>query len=389
MLVNLGDLPGLEGQRCAALEGELERILTERVPTYSSFGVYSLAEAMEELQGEAPPLDTLDVEGGTLLMLASKCGLLRVVKSFLFHGHPIEATDESGWNALTYAAVNGQASVVRALLLYGATVNGVTSTGMTALHYAAMNSSDDTWGDYTKISHLLIEAGAKVNALCHSNWSPLHECCNAHNSCIAFLLLRNGADFRLKTNENDTAMHLVCQDNYDAYGDDVLSILCALGADPCAANNDGRTPLHCATEQMGGWGLVEILYEFFPKLYLSPKDTIGNTPLHYVPEDRNSTFEWLLQNGADPNATNMDGDTPLHMFASHSDSVVYEDGHLSAGLLCIHKLLAKGVPLECKNKAGMTAMDEAVTAGLPSVVGLLENEVRSFLLRPWHRSAKI
>ncbi|KAJ1471173.1 hypothetical protein T484DRAFT_1916754 [Baffinella frigidus] len=72
----------------------------------------------------------------------------------------------------------------------------------------------------------------------------------------------------------------------------------------------------------------------------------------------------------------MDGDTPLHMFASHLDSVVHEDGSLSAGLLCIHKLLAKGVPLECKNKAGMTAMDEAVTAGLPSVVGLLENEER-------------
>jgi ankyrin repeat protein len=130
--------------------------------------------------------------------------------------------------------------------------------------------------------------------------------------------------------------------------------------------------------------MVETLYEFFPKLYLSPKDTIGNTPLHYIPFDRNMTYGWLLQNGADANARNKEGDTPLHVFVAHKDSVVQADGHLSPNLLCIQKLLAHGVPLEGLNKKGMTPKDEAIDNENYTVAGLLDLEVcvQSLVLYP-------
>ncbi|KAJ1467382.1 ankyrin repeat-containing domain protein, partial [Baffinella frigidus] len=157
-----------------------------------------------------------------------------------------EARCAQGWSALTYAAARGNDGAVLSLLNHGASVTGTTINGSTALHLAACGEQGNTTSNYCKVIQLLLGAGADINALCHAGWSPLHESCYADKGCETFLLLRSGADVRLRTWDKNTAAHFVCSDNYDSHGDTNLAIMCALGADPSAINNEGEVPLHLA-----------------------------------------------------------------------------------------------------------------------------------------------
>ena len=161
--------------------------------------------------------------------------------------------------------------------------------------------------------------------------------------------------------EGNTAVHLVCTNNYDTYGDDMLMILGALGGSFEDVNVARQTPLHRAIQQGAGWDLVEVLHEFCPTLDWSPKDEEGNTPLHYIPDGTNANFAFLLKNGADANARNDEGDTPLHVFVGNCDALLLSDGTHSSGMKCIANLFQAGVSLSVKNDYGDTPMDIAIS----------------------------
>ncbi|XP_071381102.1 CARD- and ANK-domain containing inflammasome adapter protein [Centroberyx affinis] len=130
-------------------------------------------------QGENPVVDlllsaganpnTTDKEKKTALHLAATEGNVDTVKSLLSHKAKGRAKDMDGSTPLHYAAASGRASVVTALL-HSLKNKGIEERNVwrkTALHAAADRGHDG-------VVELLLETGAKINAVDNSRDTPLH-----------------------------------------------------------------------------------------------------------------------------------------------------------------------------------------------------------------------
>jgi ankyrin repeat protein len=109
-----------------------------------------------------------------------------------------ELTAPNGNTALMLAAFKHNKRAVLALLARGAKV---VQPGWTALHYAAAS------GD-AEISAILLAHHAAINAESPSQLTPLMMAAREGHPQVVDLLLRAGADARLKNNENLTASQI-------------------------------------------------------------------------------------------------------------------------------------------------------------------------------------
>jgi ankyrin repeat protein len=202
---------------------------------------------------------------------AAEKGHLHLVRFLLDRGADVNATHQYNRSALYDAAFEGHVQVVRLLLERGAKINAKTEEGNTALHAGLENS------DVVKI---LLEKGASVDARERMERTPLHEAAvNGHLEAAKLLL--------------------------------------EAGADPNAADKLSRTPLH----ETAGESFTDMLFGFFvdePKggeEQEEDEDTIRRNAA------RVEVAKFLLAGGAEVNAINDDGMTPL--------SLAIENGRMS------------------------------------------------------------
>lgn len=91
-------------------------------------------------------------------------------------------------------------------------------------------------------------------------------------------------------------------------------------------------------------------------------DEQKNTILHHCVEmDKYDYVDALLYNGADPNARNKEGDTPLHIAAKKNYGKIMDI------------LLSFGGDLEIKNNHQRTAINLAIASKANSVLKVIEN----------------
>lgn len=87
---------------------------------------------------------------------------------------------------------------------------------------------------------------------------------------------------------------------------------------------------------------------------------VGDTPLHLAAAAQDATAaRTLLRHGADPNARNRRGATPLHYACDARPRSVGTSSAASSGLL-IEALVRGGAELDAEDKAGVTALHRAV-----------------------------
>jgi ankyrin repeat protein len=229
------------------------------------------------------------------------------------------------------AAKSGDLAKIKALLKDNP---GLASSkdlwDLTPLHMAVARSNRE-------VVELLLTYSADVNARDINNRTPLHRAVVFGHKDVAELLLANNADVNVKDNNGSTPLHLAA----DAGEKDVAELLLTNKADISAKDNDGNTPLHWA-EHLRGWNVLRD-----PISVLSCKEVEKSLNL-VVDTGHKDVLELLLNNKADINAKNNQGETPLHF-------AVKSGFRNLAKLLLVHN-----ADVNAKNNQGETPLHFAV-----------------------------
>ena len=132
--------------------------------------------------------DTARSTGETPLMTCARTGNVDAVRALLDAGaNPSVAEAWQGQTALMWAAAEGHTEIVRALVEKGADVHARTAGGFTALSIAARE-------DEPELARLLLDAGADVNAMAPGGATPLLVATVRGHTWLAMFLLEQGAD---------------------------------------------------------------------------------------------------------------------------------------------------------------------------------------------------
>ena len=138
-------------------------------------------------------------------------------------------------------------------------------------------------------------------------------------------------------------------------------LLIVNGADADVRGRSGTTPLHAAASS-GNFEVIRMLIEYLPT-DVNARDEDEWTPLLWASGRHNfkdgSALRLLLEHGADINAQNRVGRTPLHRAS------------FNGALEAVRLLLEHGADVEAKNIVGETALQEAADRGHDNVVKLL------------------
>ena len=290
------------------------------------------------------------------LHFAARNGHLEAVQALVQGKSDINAVDADGSNALILALLNGHTDVAVALLEAGADPKIADRFGRTALFVAIdMNTREaearptpPVTGDKTYVDAIntAIAKGADVNAPLKATLPPMMAQSGIRNG----LLMAGATPFLRASMSADI---------------EVMKILLAAGADPLKAtdkdegpakqvffgfNSGTTTPLMAAAGV--GWrgeisrGRVPDAIEAIKLLLargadINQANDAGNTPLIGAAiRGEPALVEFLLQNGANPDAKNGVGLTAMDVAAGSSDNSLLPNP-LVAEVLRKHRLPAK------------------------------------------------
>eukprot|EP00927_Polykrikos_kofoidii_P015904 TRINITY_DN1712_c0_g4_i1.p1 TRINITY_DN1712_c0_g4~~TRINITY_DN1712_c0_g4_i1.p1 ORF type:complete len:1097 (+),score=221.02 TRINITY_DN1712_c0_g4_i1:195-3485(+) len=245
-------------------------------------------------------LDQVDVDGGTPLQIAAKCGNVEAVRYILSNSADVGAADEAGLTALHAAAQDGHIEVCELLLHAGSRVDADSGAkARTALHLAAANGHREVCA-----ALLLNKAGA--NILDGDGESALHKAARFGDREVCEVILSWGGDVGATDNEGWSPLHEAAR-----WGDaELVESLLQRGADARARSNDGEFALHVVPGGYADLAVVDVLLQW--RCDVDCRDFDGEAPLHVAVRLGDAELAGaLLSQSADANATNNSGATPL------------------------------------------------------------------------------
>ena len=212
--------------------------------------------------------------------------------------YDLSVTFDEGTTALMIASYYGYADLVNALIKNNADVNMKNKRNYTALLYATDIWARQGIGIYDSnynIVELLVMAKSDVNAANNYGWTPLFFAADNSNSDVVAFLVDNGANINLISDECVTPL-LIANDV------ETIKIL-SKTTNINKANDYGITPLIAFSGREISPEAINILLENGADVNMVDKD--GETALSHAVEYGNFEIALiLLENNANPNLSN-------------------------------------------------------------------------------------
>jgi ankyrin repeat protein len=327
-------------------------------PLYSA-AVNGNARIIELLLDAGAAADTLLPEGETPLMAAARTGKVDAVRVLLAHGAQVNARER--WKqqtALMWAAHEGNAETVKLLVDAGARLDDRSIFGWTPLLFAARQ------GQVGAIKALLA-AGADINETLPDKTSALITAIQGLNYEAAGVLLENGIDPNA-AGQGWTALHQVVWSRRPQRGQ----------------NNPGQKPLgdlsslDLARKLVAHGADINSRETKEPNSDMEGRNSLnryGATPFFLAAKSCDvPMMEVLLELGADPFISNVDGDTPLMVAAGVG---VYSQGESPGepeeSAEAVKMLLALGASVNDVDRNGETPLHGPAWRGSNEAVTLL------------------
>ncbi|KAH1299832.1 hypothetical protein KXV27_002966 [Aspergillus fumigatus] len=352
--------------------------------------------------------------GGLPLHIAAQTGRADLVRLLLSYGADVNARNGQHATPLHLACANGQLGAVELLLNRGADANAATLFRETPLHQCMRFGSlpllellltagaNTSARDETGVSPLhigislrkplemivrLIQAGADINALDLHSRTSLFLAAKYGNARLVQALVDAGVDMAIDERAGADPNRVNHPGKSAAYGaiaynrtealkfllesgadvsrlrQDGISLLhdaathsamprlitCLLdyGADPLAITSDGKTALHYAATNDRYKSIPPLLEAGTP---IEARDNHGDTALLIAARSSCEGTRELLKRGANVNACDRRGRTPLHHCSSHTDSEI-----------CT-MLKDAGADITAKDTLGQTPLHSAAAA---------------------------
>jgi ankyrin repeat protein len=213
-------------------------------------------------------------------------------------GPPIQWRADDGATLLHYAALNGDAELLQHLLAEGADPTATTRDGAQALHWAVLGKGDGA------VVPLLLAAGAPAGTAGPLGLSTTHLAALFGNAGALTALLDGGADPNVRSRAGVAPLHL-------AGSVAAATVLLDRGGDVNAADDTGATPFHWSHNHELAKFLLARGANINARENWRSFVREGTSLIKAVYQDDNDAAYWLLEQGADPNAGDINNLSPV------------------------------------------------------------------------------
>ncbi|XP_041097088.1 transient receptor potential cation channel subfamily A member 1-like [Polyodon spathula] len=302
-------------------------------------------------------INYVDKSGSSPLHLAVHGGNIEVIQLCIASGAKIDLQQSDKSTALHFACTQGAIEAVKLMLsTYNGgldVVNLIDGAHQTLLHKATMF-------DHVELVEYLLMKGANIDSLDCESHSPLLQATTCGAWKTVELLVRKGANVKLKDSCGCNFLHLAVQQpkGLKNISEEILQLkdVKELLNDE---DNEGCVPLHYAC-RLGIQESVTNMLGLKVSLHLKSKDK--KSPLHFAAGfGRFNTCHQLLETMRDSRLLN-EGDekgmTPLHLAS--------QNGHIKV----VELLLRKGALFLCDYK-GRTCLHYAAVEGYTQTMKIL------------------
>lgn len=362
------------------------------------------------------------LEGEIALHIAVRIryGGLRLTRTLLESGADVHAKDDRGSTPLHLAAASksSEASeIIRLLVNHGGDVNSTDCAELMPIHRAAGHRTQDMYlpgairlqraagGVSLEVCSILLKLGANARAVSECGSTPMHDAAGSGSpeaAAILCLLAKHGGEVSVRDAQGSTPLHRAAERS----SLEACSALLSMSADAKAINHAGATPLHFVASSVPNPAtpvakVINMLVQHGADV--NARDEMGYTPVHRAAKNGSPRASAALLKcwHADPCASANDGVTPLHLAAGcrseHSieiaallmercQSVVHKiddfgntplhRAAMSGSVDMVSLLLACGANVRAANHTGAEPLHYATQTGLKVPADVIELLVR-------------